>query len=571
MQRFTIRTRLLLLFVISTISAFVIFAVGAWSTRQLASEGEQEAINVMLEGEKTKIAVASITMAEALGSALADIPDDEGQLAFLRKAIQNAFFEADRSGYYYVYSGTVCEAHPVKPALHGKDLKDLKGPDGKYSIQELAAAAASGGDFVKFYWNKPGKGNTAKLGYATAIPGTRFWIGTGVYLDNIDDYAARIAGIMEARQYHMLKITGGIFAAMFLLVLLPISLFLSRSIVTPMTRVTRAAEKIADGDLTVRLDASGKSETALLAGSVNTIAGNIRNLMRQIEEGVVTLGSTSQKMDSMSESFGEVLQANEERAKSLAVASIEMNKKVAAVASETQDALDNISSVTRSSDQMNGAIQEIATTTSRAQETTSMGVAVARNTTEDINRLGAMAEDIQSVVQTIVNISAQTNLLALNATIEAARAGEAGKGFAVVANEIKELANQTIDGTEQIRNTVEGIQGATNQTVDHIAKISGIIEDIDSIMATIAAAVEEQTATTSDIATNLVKAETGLKNAEKRVEQTSDAVAQVVEVSDTLTNSASAIRQNGETVRQEAGTLASLSERLSSFVAKFTM
>lgn len=200
-----------------------------------------------------------------------------------------------------------------------------------------------------------------------------------------------------------------------------------------------------------------------------------------------------------------------------------------------------------------------------------MGVAVARNTTEDINRLGAMAEDIQSVVQTIVNISAQTNLLALNATIEAARAGEAGKGFAVVANEIKELANQTIDGTEQIRNTVEGIQGATNQTVDHIAKISGIIEDIDSIMATIAAAVEEQTATTSDIATNLVKAETGLKNAEKRVEQTSDAVAQVVEVSDTLTNSASAIRQNGETVRQEAGTLASLSERLSSFVAKFTM
>ena len=110
------------------------------------------------------------------------------------------------------------------------------------------------------------------------------------------------------------------------------------------------------------------------------------------------------------------------------------------------------------------------------------------------------------MISTIAN---QTNLLALNATIEAARAGEAGKGFAVVANEVKELAKQTAKATEDISRKIEAIQGDTKGAVDAIAQIGQIINQINDIQNTIASAVEEQTATTSEIGRNVTEAAKG--------------------------------------------------------------
>ncbi|MCA8942365.1 MAG: chemotaxis protein, partial [Planctomycetes bacterium] len=112
-------------------------------------------------------------------------------------------------------------------------------------------------------------------------------------------------------------------------------------------------------------------------------------------------------------------------------------------------------------------------------------------------------------IKVITSIAQQTNLLALNATIEAARAGEAGKGFAVVANEVKELAKQTAEATEDISRKIETIQNDTGGAVDAIGAISTIIEQINDIQATIASAVEEQTATTNEISRNINEAAEG--------------------------------------------------------------
>ena len=163
--------------------------------------------------------------------------------------------------------------------------------------------------------------------------------------------------------------------------------------------------------------------------------------------------------------------------------------------------------------------------------------------------------EIGQVVKVITSIAQQTNLLALNATIEAARAGGAGKGFAVVANEVKELAKATAKATEDISHKIEAIQTDTKAAVNAIASISGVINQINEISGTIAAAVEEQNATTNEMARNVNEA------AQSSGEITSN-IAGVAEAAQSTTR--------GATDTQKASQeLVEMSTRLRSLVGKF--
>jgi methyl-accepting chemotaxis protein len=123
--------------------------------------------------------------------------------------------------------------------------------------------------------------------------------------------------------------------------------------------------------------------------------------------------------------------------------------------------------------------------------------------------LGESSLEIGTVIKMITSIAQQTNLLALNATIEAARAGDAGKGFAVVANEVKELAKATAKATNDIGQKIEAIQNDTRGAVLAISEISAIINKINDYQYTIANAVEEQTATTSQMTQSISEAARG--------------------------------------------------------------
>jgi len=130
-------------------------------------------------------AVAAVhTAAAGLGAALKDVPEQDAQLKLIRQFIDPVRFFADKTGYFFVYNlDCVNVAHATQKNLVGKDLFEHKDSRGKLDIQALAAAAKQGGGFVEYYWVKPeSKGEFKKLGYVEPIPGTNYFIGTGVYL-----------------------------------------------------------------------------------------------------------------------------------------------------------------------------------------------------------------------------------------------------------------------------------------------------------------------------------------------------------------------------------------------------
>jgi methyl-accepting chemotaxis protein len=163
----------------------------------------------------------------------------------------------------------------------------------------------------------------------------------------------------------------------------------------------------------------------------------------------------------------------------------------------------NVESVAAASEELSYSIKEISQRVQESSKIADQAVAYARNSNYVINSLDVAATKIGDVVNLINDIAGQTNLLALNATIEAARAGEAGRGFAVVAAEVKSLADQTAQATDEITAQITSIQDATKETVEAIQQIGEIIDKISEISTAISSAVEEQSAATNEISRNI--------------------------------------------------------------------
>jgi methyl-accepting chemotaxis protein len=235
-----------------------------------------------------------------------------------------------------------------------------------------------------------------------------------------------------------------------------------------------------------------------------------------------SVGSTAQSLASASEELSAVAQQ-------MSSNSEETSAQSNVVAAASEQVSKNVATVATSAEEMSASVKEIAKNANDAARVATSAVKVAEDTNKTVAKLGESSIEIGKVIKVITSIAQQTNLLALNATIEAARAGEAGKGFAVVANEVKELAKQTAAATEDISGKIEAIQGDTKRAVTAIAEIAKVIGQINDISNTIASAVEEQSATTNEIARNATEAAKGSTEISKNITNVSTAAKSTTE------------------------------------------
>ncbi|MEK6554831.1 MAG: PAS domain-containing methyl-accepting chemotaxis protein [Bdellovibrionota bacterium] len=194
-----------------------------------------------------------------------------------------------------------------------------------------------------------------------------------------------------------------------------------------------------------------------------------------------------------------------------------------AVSAASEQVASGVQTVATNTQQMVASIKEIAKSANESAEMSKLTSARAQETNQTITQLGASSQEIGEVIKVISSIAQQTNLLALNATIEAARAGDAGKGFAVVANEVKELAKQTAKATEDITNKIGAIQKDSQRAVEAIGGIAQAVDKLNSISGSIAASVEEQTATTNEVSRVVQESSKGVQDISSNIRLVSTA------------------------------------------------
>ncbi|WP_029895685.1 methyl-accepting chemotaxis protein [Desulfohalovibrio reitneri] len=585
MRSITIRMRMLLL-----IGLGLLFAAGVGLSfhqellhvEDLAVDSAQEST---LNGQKQKLKVAVHSMAVSLSEMIADDATREERVETIRKAIAPIRFEADDTGYFFTAKGTSITAHAADPSLHGKDLGAVEDKNGVRFMRKLQQAARDGGGYVRYVWEKPGAGEQPKLSYAEMIPGTDMWLASGVYIDNVQAAMDRIAGaIEESVDSSIMFMAAGVVAAL-LLIVLPVSLVIFRSISRPLGQATEAAQRIADGDLEVEIQPTGRDEITKLQAALQTMVETLRRNLQEIEakrkEAAEKADAAEQAASQADEARKQAVQAKQQGlldaatrlehvVERLSSSSEEISAQADQINQGSANQRERISETATAVEEMNATVLEVARNASTAAERaessrdkanegqeivrrsmTSMRhlEEIASHLKESMGSLGRKADDIGRVMNVINDIADQTNLLALNAAIEAARAGDAGRGFAVVADEVRKLAEKTMEATKEVGEAIHGIQEVSRTNMDSVEKAGEAVQEAvelagesEQSLLDIVSLAEETSSQVSSIAT-------AAEQQSAASEQINSSVSEVNRIAD---ENADSMQQTAQAIQEQA-------------------
>jgi len=442
------------------------------------------------------------------------------------------------------------------PKVEGTNIMNATDPDGFAFIRRQLELAPNGGGFLTFRFPRAAGGDPLpKLTYFTEFKPYGWVVGAGIYLDDVSAIFWEEARNMAILVVFALLVAGGLF------------FLLGRSIVNPITAMTMAMRKIAQGDTSTSIPALERGdEVGAMAQSVKVFRDNMIEADRlRGEQEVLKAQADSERkllLARMADEFERGVRASldnlsgaasemQATSRSMSSTAIEASQQATSVAAVAEQASANVQTVAAATEQLSSSVSEIGRQVTQSTEIASQAVAEANRTNLTVQGLSAAAQKIGDVVKLISDIASQTNLLALNATIEAARAGEAGRGFAVVANEVKSLASQTAKATDEISAQVGAMQGATTEAVQAIEGIGRTIGSINEITSAISTAVEQQGAATQEIARNVQEAALGTGQVSSNIASVNCAAEKTGSASNGVLASAEQLSKQAVTLRAD--------------------
>ncbi|MBK8751452.1 MAG: cache domain-containing protein [Candidatus Competibacteraceae bacterium] len=420
----------------------------------------------------------------------------------------------------YRYDGVNLVLSP-KPQLEGKDLSGLKDTNGVFYVRDLISNAKKGGGYVAYLFDKPSKGKVvSKLGYAAGLDKWQWMIGTGFYIDDIDDAIQQV----ERDVAEDLRNTIGFSLAVVLValvVVLLISLAVARALSRRIQTAVTVSQRIAHGDLTAELHTGSGDETGQLLTAMQIMTTELQRITQAVQETTETVNTAAHEI---AQGSSDLSQRTEEQASALEETAASMEELTA--------------TIKHSADNATQANQLVGVARARAEQ----GEEVVSRTMAAMQAINQSSRKIADIIGVIDEIAFQTNLLALNAAVEAARAGEQGRGFAVVAGEVRKLAQRSADAAKEIKALITD-SVAKVEDGGKLADVSGqTLRDILADVKKISDLVAEMTTAAQEQAVGIDQVNQAILQIEQVTQQNAALVEQTAAASHAMGDQAQELK-----------------------------